>query len=129
MTKFINDNRPTRRSYAVVDIETLDDLDAYDTYRKLDPRPADLRWPFKRVCAAALLTFSVDDEGRYESGHLDSWAGDDEAALLRALFNKFHLLMDHQLVSWSGISHDLVVNSSMALESMVIGFIATSRLR
>lgn len=115
MNTFNNDDRPTRRSYAVVDIETLDDLDAYETYRKLDPRPANLRWPFKRVCAAALLTFSVDEEGRYESGHLDSWAGNDESALLRALFTRLHLLADYQLVTWSGISHDLVVTRMSAM--------------
>lgn len=116
MKTFINDNRPNRRSYAVVDVETLDDLEAYDTYRKLDPRPANLRWPFKRVCAAALLTFSVDEDGRYESGHLDSWAGNDEGALLGALFTKLHMMADHQLVTWSGIAHDLVVMRMSAME-------------
>lgn len=116
MKTFTNDNRPIRRSYAVVDIETLDDLEGFDKYEKLDPRPANLRWPFKHVCAAALLTFSVDDEGRYESGHLESWAGNDEAALLGALFTKLRLTEDCQLVTWSGISHDLVVMRMSAME-------------
>ena len=116
MKTFINDIRPTRRYYAVVDIETLDDLEAFDKYERLDPRPAHLRWPFKHVCAAALLTFSVDEEGRFESGHLDSWAGDDEAALLGALFTKLRLMDDYQLVTWSGISHDLVVMRMSAME-------------
>jgi hypothetical protein len=116
MIKTINDNRPVRRSYAVLDIETLDDHERYSSYCRLDPRPAKLRWPFKRICAAALLTFSVDEDGRFEAGHLDSWSGDDEAALLRALFGRLQLLPDHQLVTWAGISHDLVIIRMSAME-------------
>lgn len=116
MHKFTNDNRPVRRSYAVLDIETQDDHLRYHLYSRLDPRPAKLRWPFKLVCSAALLTFSVDEDGRFEAGQLDSWADDDEGAVLRAVFDRLHLLPDHQLVTWAGISHDLVITRMSAME-------------
>lgn len=109
MKNSINDNRPGRRSYAVLDVELLNALEEFESYKALDRRAADLRWPFRRVCAASLLTFSIDEEGLFEFGHLDSWAGDDEAALLRALFNRLHLLPDHELITWGGLSCDLRV--------------------
>lgn len=101
-----NDNRIAR--YAVLDIETLNRLDAYQAYTRLDPDYAPLRYPFRSTVAAALLTFSIVD-GLFEFGHLDSWAGDDEAALLKGLFSRLHMLPDHTLVTYGGLWMDLPV--------------------
>ena len=107
MTYHQNDNRGGTQHFAVLDIEMLYRLDAFEVYRRLDPNPARaLRYPFRSTCAAALLTFSVTD-GIFEFGHLDSWAGDDEPALLRALFDRLHMLPDARLVTWGGLSMDL----------------------
>lgn len=111
-----NDNRPRRRSYAVLDVELLNATQEYAVYQKLDPRACSLRWPFRRVCAAALLTFSVDEDGLFEFGHLDSYVGDDEATLLRALFDRLQMLSDYQLVTWGGLSCDLLVLRMSAME-------------
>lgn len=109
MKHITNDNHSYVRRYAVLDLELLNDHERYAAYRSIDPRPAELRWPFRRACAAALLTFTVDEEGQFEFGHLDSWVGDDEPALLRALFNRLHLLPGYELVTWGGLSTDLLV--------------------
>lgn len=109
MTHHHNDNHGRTRSFAVLDIEMLYREDAYEAYRKIDPNPAEaLRYPFRSTCAAALLTFSVTD-GQFEFGHLDSWAGDDEPALLRALFDRLHMLPDHRVCTWGGLSMDCPV--------------------
>lgn len=114
MKTFINDNR--REWFAVLDIEMLNLTDAFAAYEKLDPRAARLRWPFRSACAAALLTFSVSEEGEFEFGHLDSWVGDDEAALLRALFNRLKMLPDHRVCTWGGLSADLPILRLSAME-------------
>lgn len=111
-----NDNRAYRKSYAVLDVELLNDNEAFAKYKRLDFRAASLRWPFRRVCAAALLTFSVDEDGRFEFGHLDSWAGDDEAALLRVLFNRLRMLPEYELITWGGLSCDLLILRMSAME-------------
>lgn len=113
---FVNDNFARRRSYAVLDVELLNANEEYAVYRKLDPRASSLRWPFRRVCAAALLTFSVDEDDLFEFGHLDSFVGDDEAGLLRALFDRLQFLPDHQIVTWGGLSCDLLVIRMSAME-------------
>ena len=109
MTQHHNDNSDRPAFYAVLDIEMLYRLDAVESYRKLDPSPCEvIRYPFRATCAAALLTFSVVD-GIFEFGSLHSWAGDDEPALLGALFDQLRMLPDHKLVSWGGLSMDLPV--------------------
>lgn len=108
MTYHDNDNR-SAQSFAVLDIETLNRLDAFETYQRLDCRPREApRYPFRSTCAAALLTFTIKD-GIFEFGHLDSWAGDDEPALLGAISNRLHMLPNHRLSTWGGLWMDLPV--------------------
>ncbi len=86
-----NDNT-ARLSFAVLDIEVLSDRQAYATYARLDPRAAELRWPFRRVCSASLLTFSVTEDGMFEFGHIDSYADSDEKVVITKLFNRLREL-------------------------------------
>ncbi len=103
-----NDNCFTQR-FAVLDIETLNRVEAYEVYARLDGvDAAPLRYPFRSTVAAALLTFSVTG-GVLEFGHLDCWAGDDERALLKALFDRLHMLPDHRLITYGGLWLDLPV--------------------
>lgn len=106
MNNFINDNDGSR-SFAILDLEFLALHELYGKYARLDPREASLRWPFKSVCAAALLTVTVTAEGLLEVGRLDAWSGDDEGALVRALFNRLDELPQHTVVTWSGLHADL----------------------
>ena len=103
-----NDNN-TRRYYAILDIEVLNDREAYATYASLDPRPAELRWPFRKVCSASVLTFSASEDGLFEFGHMDSYADADEKVVITKLFNRLRELPAHQLVTWGGLSHDLPI--------------------
>lgn len=103
-----NDNI-ARRSFAVLDIEVLNDRTAYATYAALDPRAAELRWPFKKVCSASVLTFSITEDGLFEFGHMDSFADVDEKVVITKLFNRLRELPQYQVVTWSGLSHDLPI--------------------
>ena len=103
-----NDNNACK-SFAVLDIEILQDREAYAKYAALDPRAAELRWPFKKVCSASVLTFSVTADGLFEFGHLNSFTSGDEKEVLVKLFKRLRELPGHQLVTWGGLSHDLPI--------------------
>jgi hypothetical protein len=103
-----NDNT-ARRSFAVLDLEVLNDRQAYATYATLDPRAAELRWPFRKVCSASLLTFSIAENGLFEFGHMDSYADVDEKVVITKLFNRLRELPGYQVVTWGGLSHDLPI--------------------
>ena len=104
----INDNN-TRHSYAVLDIEALADREAYAKFAALDPRPAELRWVFKKVCSASVLTFSVTEDGLFEFGYLDAYADADDKVVITKLFNRLRELPSHHVITWGGLSHDLPV--------------------
>ena len=70
---------------------------------------AELRWPFRRVCSASLLTFTITEHGLFEFGHMNSYADVDEKVVITKLFNRLRELPDHQVVTWSGLSHDLPI--------------------
>lgn len=101
-------NQTSRKHFAVLHIEVINAMAAYANYRRLDPGAAQLRWPFKKTCAASVLTFSIQD-GVFEFGTLRSFAAADEAALLRQLFVLLRQLGDHTLVTWGGLHHDLPI--------------------
>lgn len=115
-----NDNT-ARRSFAVLDVEVLNDRKAYATYAALDPRAAELRWPFRRVCSASLLTFTITECGLFEFGHMNSYTGVDEKVVITSLFNRLRELPDYQVVTWSGLSHDLpILRMSAAIHEIVL---------
>ncbi len=101
-------NKPVRQ-FAVLDIETLNTMEEYAAYRQLDPRAAELRWPFKRACSASVLTFSIDEAGMFGFGKLHSYASADEKQLLRELFTLPYEHRDPTLVTWGGLAHDLLI--------------------
>ena len=105
----MNNDNNARQSFAVLDIEVLNDLETYATYAALDPRAAELRWPFRKVCSASVLTFSVTEGGLFEFGHMNSYAGADEKDIITKLFNRLRELPNHQVVTWGGLSHDLPI--------------------
>ena len=115
-----NDNTRHRR-FAVLDIEVLTDREAFSKYASLGMPKAELRWPFKKVCSASVLTFSVDEFGLFEFGHLDSFCGADEKEVLTKLFRRLRELPEHQLITYGGLSHDLpILRMGAALHEILL---------
>ena len=115
-----NDNN-AHQSFAVLDIEVLNDLETHGTYARLDPRAAELRWPFRKVCSASVLTFSVNGDGLFEFGHLNSYSGSDEKEVITSLFNRLRELPGYTVVTWSGLSHDLpILRMGAAVHEIVL---------
>lgn len=105
----MTDYKRQSRKFAVLDVEVLNAMEEYAAYRRIDPRACDLRWPFRRVCAASLMTFNVDENGLFEFGTFESFAGPDERVLLKQLFMLLRELPDHKIVTYGGQSFDLCV--------------------
>lgn len=101
-------HRPSRKQFAVLNIVALNAMAAYANYRRLDPHAVQLRWPFKKTCAASVLTFSMQD-GVFEFGTFRSFAGPDEATLLRQLFAFLRQLSHHTVLTWGGLHHHLPI--------------------
>lgn len=114
MKTYTNDNRRTR-TYAVIDVETLNLNEDYQVYARLDCRAAKLRFPFKSVCATALLTFKVDEDGLFDFGSMHAAAGDDEGALVRDLFGRLRMLGDATVCTFGGLNLDLPVLRTAAM--------------
>lgn len=115
----------TPRFTIVLDGEFRDDIQAHARYQaserftpgdmdRLDPRHASddplvkPRWPFKRLVTLSWLVLSHGPDGyrplRIESRGLPE---QDEAGILKALFNDVGALKDVELVTWGGFYADL----------------------
>ena len=101
-------NEPIQQ-FVVLDIEVVNIMEEYAAYRQIDPRAAELRWPFRKACSASLLTFSITEAGIFEFGQLRSLASANEKQLLTELFTVLLEHPEHVLLTWAGLSHDLLI--------------------
>lgn len=101
--------------YIVLDCETLNDTRLYDRYRTRDPRPAPLRWPFRRVVSASVMAITVE-HGIWQVDAFRSFVGGDDRNVVARLFSWMIERPDHRLVTWSGAAEDLNVFKTAAME-------------
>lgn len=99
----------------VLDLEFLPDEKLYARYVKLDPRPARIRWPFKRVVAATVMTLSVE-HGLLQVEHFKTFTGSDEGRLVSLLFAYLNERNSYRLVTWGGLNTDIPVLRIAAME-------------
>jgi len=94
--------------FCVIDIEFIDDENLYRKYLRVDKRPAEKRWPLRKVVAANVMTLAVDGCSLEVTG-FKSFSGPDEDKLLVALFAHMVQHSDHRLVTWAGCSADVPI--------------------
>lgn len=102
--------------YIVLDVESLDDKQLYHRYRSRDPRPAQCRWPFRRIVAATVMAISIEN-GIWEVENFRSFTGGDDRELVRQLFSWFTVRPRHRLVTWGGLNEDSVLVKTAAMEA------------
>lgn len=102
--------------YLVLDIEFIDSEELYAKYRRIDPRPAERRWPFRKVVAVSVMTLAIDGVCLEPTG-FKSFSGPDEPRLLNELFAYMREHGDHRLVSWAGLSCDVPILRIAAMAS------------
>lgn len=108
-----NDN-PTGTRFIVLDCEFVKDQRLYDKYRRIDPRPANCRWPFKRVVSVSAMAIEIQGS-QLEVTALQSWSGADEARLLMQLFRFLGAHPVHKLCTYGGVATDLPILRTAAM--------------
>ena len=111
-------NFPAKDSTArfiVLDVETLNDTRLYHRYFTRDPRPAPLRWPFRRVIAASVMSIVVEN-GVWQVDAFQSFAAEDDRTVITSLFKWIIERPDHRVVTWGGASEDLPLFKTAAME-------------
>jgi len=100
------------KTYLALDTEMFWDEHLYEAHRAMD-RKSDFRaTAVKRIMAASVLEFSIDDEGRVETGALTSWTehdwGDEEAVVGR-MFDYLRARADTPVLTFGGLATDIPV--------------------
>jgi hypothetical protein len=101
-------------AFLVLDIEFVDCEVLYAKYRRIDPRPAERRWPLRKVVAVSVMTLIIDGVC-LEPTSFKSFSGADEGKLLAELFAYMRERGDHRLVTWAGCSADVPILRSGAM--------------
>ncbi len=121
-------NFPTttdHQRHIILDVEFLGDRQLYHRYRMADPRPAKLRWPFRRVVSASVMAVRID-QGVWQVEDFRSFSGADDRLVVRALFDWILERPTHGLTTYGGASEDLPI---LKTASMEYGFTLPPQLR
>lgn len=92
--------------FVVLDIEFLDDPALYEKYLRIDPRPAEARWPLRRIVAATVMSMTIECGTLTVEGFM-SFSGSAEDVLLTRLFAYLSERGQHRLVTYAGLSTEI----------------------
>lgn len=99
------------KTYLALDTEFHWDEDLYEAHRAMDWKSERRAVAVKRVMAAAVFQFTVDDEGRVSTGEIGSWSerdwGDEEGVVSQL----FDYLRAHEdtVLTYGGLATDIPV--------------------
>ena len=102
----------TRQSYIALDCEFHWDQELHEAHRAMDKRSKRRAVAVKKVMAAAVFQFAIDDEGRISTGEVASWNEYDwgsEEAVVTQLFDYLRAHEDKPIVTFGGLGTDIPV--------------------
>lgn len=100
------------KTYLALDLELFWDEHLYETHREMDRKSDRRATAVKRVMAASVFEFSVDEEGRVSTGEVASWTErdwGDEQAVIGQLFNFLRARADTPVLTFGGLATDIPV--------------------
>lgn len=108
-----------KKTYLALDAEFHWDEDLYKAHRAMDRKSQRRAIAVKRVMAAAVFQFTIDDEGRVATGEVASWHErdwGDEEGVLSQLFDYLRAHEDKPVLTFGGVGTDvpILVLASMA---------------
>jgi len=108
-------------TYLALDLELFWDEHLFEAHRAIDTKSDRRVTAVKRVMAASVFEFSVDEEGRVSTGELASWTEHgwgDESAVVAQMFDYLRARADTPVVTFGGLATDIPV---LVLASMAHG--------
>tara|TARA_B100000678_G_scaffold284314_1_gene285723 strand:- start:1852 stop:2607 length:756 start_codon:yes stop_codon:yes gene_type:complete len=108
-------------SYIALDAELYWDEDLHKAHKAIDPRSDHRAVAVKRVMAAAVFQFTIDNEGRVSVGDTLSWSErdwGDEEGVVSQLFDYLRAHEGTPIISYGGLATDVPV---LLLASIVHG--------
>ena len=102
------------KTYLALDLELFWDEHLYEAHRAMDSKSDRRATAVKRVMAASVFEFSIDEEGRIATGEIASWTEHDwgdEKAVVEQLFDYLRARADITVLTFGGLATDLGVGA------------------
>ncbi len=99
-------------SYIALDAEFYWDEDLHKAHKAMDPKSDTRAVAVKKVMAAAVFPFTIDDEGRVSVGDTLSWTErdwGDEEGVVSQLFDYLRAHQDKPVLTYGGLAMDIPV--------------------
>ncbi len=101
-----------KRSYIALDAEFHWDEDLHRAHKAMDPKSKRRAVAVKKVMAAAVFQFTVDDDGRVSIGEVASWSEydwGDEQGVVSQVFDYLRAHQDEPVLTYGGLGTDIPV--------------------
>ncbi|NIJ61141.1 hypothetical protein [Qipengyuania flava] len=100
------------KTYIALDAEFFWDRDLHELHRAMDPASQRRAVAVKRVMAAGVFQFTIDDEGRVSTGEIGSWSErdwGDEEGVIRQAFDYLRSNEDKSVLTFGGLAVDIPI--------------------
>lgn len=100
------------KTYLALDAEFYWDENLYKTHQAMDPKSNRHAVAVKRVMAAAVFQFTIDDEGRVSTGEIGSWTERDwlnEEGVVSKVFDYLRANECSPIVTFGGLASDVPI--------------------
>jgi hypothetical protein len=100
------------KTYIALDAEFFWDRDLHELHRAMDPESQRRAVAVKRVMAAGVFQFTIDDEGRVSTGEIGSWSErdwGDEEGVIGEVFDYLRAHEDKPVLTYGGLATDIPI--------------------
>ena len=100
------------KTYIALDAESYWDRDLHELHKTMDPKSQRHAIAVKKVMAAAVFQFTIDEEGRVSTGEIGSWSERDwgsEKGVVSKVFDYLRAHEDKPIVTYGGLATDVPI--------------------
>ncbi len=100
------------KTFIALDAEFYWDRDLHELHKAMDPKSQRHAVAVKKVMAAAVFQFTIDEDGRVSTGEIGSWSERDwgsEKGVVRKIFDYLRAHENKPIVTFGGLAVDVPV--------------------
>ena len=100
------------KTYIALDAEFHWDRDLHELHRSMDPKSQRRAIAVKKIMAAAVFQFTIDEDGRVSTGEIGSWSERDwidEKGVVSKVFDYLRAHDDKPIVTYGGLATDVPI--------------------